>query len=116
MCDGVGNCRIKQDRAYRRMHEAAAAGFACVVALAIAELSKTGAIAACTRQLPRIRMCGGDAKSRIKHDRGYAACTSCLLCRGLFSFGTMVLVHDNDARVQQRCSVGRMMCAQLPLD
>jgi hypothetical protein len=57
--------------------------------MAIAELSTTGAI---------------------------AACMSCLLCRGLFSFGTMMFVHDNDARVQQRCSVGRMMRAQLPLD
>jgi hypothetical protein len=41
---------------------------------------------------------------------------SCLLCRGLFSCGTMVFVHDNDAWLQQRCSVGRMMCVQLPLD
>ena len=40
----------------------------------------------------------------------------CLLCRGLFLRGTMVFVHDNDAWLQQRCSVGRMMCVQLPLD
>ena len=41
---------------------------------------------------------------------------SCLLCRGLFSCGPAVRVHDNDAWVQRCCSVGRMMCAQLPLD
>ena len=67
----------------------AAAGFAGVTALAIAELSTTEA---------------------------FAACTSCLLCRGLFSCGAAVFVHDDDAWVQQRCSVGRMMYAQLPLD
>ena len=68
---------------------AAAAGFAGVAALAIAGLSTTGAI---------------------------AACTSCLLCRGLFSCGYAVFVHDDDAWVQRRCSAGRMMCAQLLLD
>ena len=68
---------------------AAAAGFAVMAALAIAESSTTGA---------------------------FAACMSCLLCRGLFSCGPAVRVHDNDAWVQRRCSVGRMMCAQLPLD
>ena len=68
---------------------AAAARFAGVAALAIAELSTAEAI---------------------------AACMSCLLCRGLFSCGPTVFVHDNDAWVQRRCSVGRVMCAQLPLD
>ena len=67
----------------------AATGFAGVAALAIAELSTTEA---------------------------FAACMSCLLCRGLFSRGPAVFVHDNDAWLQQRCSVGRMMCVQLPLD
>ena len=67
----------------------AAAGFAGVTALAIAELSTTEAI---------------------------AARTSCLLCRGLFSCGAAAFVHDDDAWVQRRCSAGRMMCAQLPLD
>ena len=69
---------------------AAAVGFAGVTALAIAaELSTTGAI---------------------------AARASCLLCRGLFSRGPAVFVHDNDAWVQRRCSAGRMMFVQLPLD
>jgi hypothetical protein len=27
-----------------------------------------------------------------------------------------VFVHDDDAWVQRRCSAGRTMCAQLPLD
>ena len=67
----------------------AAIRFAGVAALAIAELSATEA---------------------------FAACMSCLLCRGLFSCGPVVFVHDNDAWVQRRCSAGRMMCAQLPLD
>ena len=67
----------------------AATGFADVTALAIAELSTTEA---------------------------FAARVSCLLYRGLFSCGPTVFVRDNDAWVQQRCSVGRMMCAQLPLD
>jgi hypothetical protein len=60
-----------------------------VAALAIAELSTTEAI---------------------------TACTSCLLCHGLFSCGPAVFVHDNDAWVQRHCSAGLMMCAQLPLD
>jgi hypothetical protein len=68
---------------------AAAAGFAGVAALAIAELSATEA---------------------------FAACMSCLLCCGLFPYGPAVFEHDDDARVQLRCSAGRMMCAQLPLD
>ena len=67
----------------------AAAVFAGVTALVIAELSTTGA---------------------------FSACASCLLCRGLFSCGTSMRVHDYDAWMQQRCSVGRMMCAQLPPD
>ena len=67
----------------------AAIGFAGVTALAIAELSTTEA---------------------------FAACMSCLLCRGLFSCCPAVFVRDRDAWVQRRFSVGRMMCAQLPLD
>ena len=67
----------------------AAAGFAGVTALGIAELSATEA---------------------------FAACMSCLLCRGLFPCGPAVFEHDDDAWVQQLCSAGRMMCAQLPLD
>jgi hypothetical protein len=67
----------------------AAAGFAGVAALAIAELSTTEA---------------------------FAACTSCLLCRCLLSCGPSVCVFDNDVRLQRRCSLGRMMCVQVPLD
>jgi len=67
----------------------AATGFAGVTALAIAELSTTEA---------------------------FAARMSCLLCRGLFSCCPAVFVCDRDAWVQRRFSVGRMMCAQLPLD
>ena len=67
----------------------AAAGFAGVTAMAIAELSTTEAI---------------------------AARATCLLCRGLYSCDPAVFVHDRNAWVQRRCSVGRMMCAQLPLD
>jgi hypothetical protein len=124
MCDGAGNCRIKHDRGFCRARElfalprlvfvrhfgactrlrcvsavallggaydvrTAAAGFAGVTALAIAELSATEA---------------------------FAARASCLLCRGLFSCGPAVFDRGYDAWVQRRCSAGRMMCAQLPLD
>ena len=65
---------------------AAGAGFAGVTALAIAELFTTEAI---------------------------AACTSCLLCRGLFLYVASVLVRDCNARVLQRCSAGLALCAQL---
>ena len=68
---------------------AAAARFAGVAAQAIAELSTTEA---------------------------FAARTSCLLCRGLFSCGRAVFIHDTDAWVQRHCLAGRMLRAQLPLD
>ena len=67
----------------------AAAGFAGVAALAIAELSTTEA---------------------------FAVCMSCLLCRGLLSCAATVLERDQDAWVQRHCSVGRAMRAQLLLD
>jgi hypothetical protein len=62
---------------------------AATAALAIAELSTTGA---------------------------FAACMSCLLCRGLLSCGPAVFARDNDACVQRRCPAGYGLCAQLPLD
>ena len=64
----------------------AAAGFAGVTALAIAELSTTGT---------------------------FAACMSCLLCRGLFSCGRTMLERVGDAWMQQSCSVRHMLCAQV---
>ena len=64
----------------------AASGFAGVAALAIAELSTTGALAA-----------------RVIR----------LLCRGLLSCGPTVHVRDRDAWVQRRCSAGCVLCAQL---
>ena len=45
-----------------------------------------------------------------------AARASCLLCRGLFSGGPAVFIHDDDAWVQRHCSAGRAMRALLPLD
>jgi hypothetical protein len=36
-----------------------------------------------------------------------------LVCRGLFYYAATVLAHDCDAWVQQRCSAGRVLCAQL---
>ena len=56
------------------------------------------------------------AIAKLSTTEAFAVCMSCLLCRGLYLCGTTVFVHDNDAWLQQRCSVGRMMCAQLPLD
>jgi len=46
----------------------------------------------------------------------FAACMSRLLCRGLFSCGPAVFVHDNDAWALRRCPAGCMLRAQLPLD
>ena len=59
------------------------------MALAIAELSATEALAARAIRLLR---------------------------RVLFSWEAAVPMRDCDARVQRRCSVGRMMHTQLPLD
>jgi len=70
----------------------AAAGFAGMprmTVLAIAEISTTEAI---------------------------AARASCLLCRGLFSCGPAMFVHDHDAWLQRRCPAGCALCALLLLD
>jgi hypothetical protein len=56
------------------------------------------------------------AIAELSATEAFAACMSCLLCRGLFSCVPAVLIHDDDAQVQRRCSVGRMMHTQLPLD
>ena len=56
------------------------------------------------------------AIAELSTTEAFAARASCLLCCGLFSCGPAVFVHDYDAWVQRRCSMGRMMCAQLPLD
>ena len=56
------------------------------------------------------------AIAELSTTEAFAACMSCLLCRGLFSFDPTVHVRDRVVWVQQRCSVGRMVCAQLPLD
>jgi hypothetical protein len=56
------------------------------------------------------------ATAELSTTEAFAACTSCLHSRGLFSCGAVVFVHDDDAWVPRRCSAGRMMCAQLPLD
>jgi hypothetical protein len=50
------------------------------------------------------------AIAELSTTEAFAACMSCLLCRGLLSRGPAVFVHDNDAWVQRRCSAGRMMC------
>jgi hypothetical protein len=102
LCRGLFSCGpavfVHDDDAWAKWHCSvgrmmyvctASAGFAGVTALAIAELSTTEA---------------------------FVARASCLLCRGLFSCGPAVFVHDDDAWAKWHCSVGRMMCAQLPLD
>ena len=68
---------------------AACTGFAAVTALAIAELSTTGAFAARVIRLLR---------------------------RGLLLRGATVPARDGDAWVQRRCLAGRVLRAQLPLD
>jgi hypothetical protein len=56
------------------------------------------------------------AIAELSTTEAFAACMSCLLCRGLLSCGSPVRVYDSDARLQRRCSLGRMMCVQVPLD
>jgi hypothetical protein len=56
------------------------------------------------------------AIAKLSTTEAFVACMSCLLCRRLFSCGPAVFEHDDDAWVQRRCSVGRMMHTQLPLD
>ena len=56
------------------------------------------------------------AIAELSTTEAFAACTSCLLCRGLFSCGPLVFEHDSDAWVQQRCPAGCMLRAQLLLD
>ena len=56
------------------------------------------------------------AIAELSTTEAFATCMSCLLCRGLLSCVAAVFIHDDDAWVQRRCSVGRMMHTQLPLD
>jgi len=69
----------------------------------------------CT-QLPLDSQVWRLAIAELSATEAFAACMSCLLCRGLFLCVATVSERDQDAWVQRRCSVGRMMCAQLPLD
>jgi hypothetical protein len=61
-------------------------------------------------------MCDGARNCRIKHDRGFCR------ARELFVLPRLVFVRPYGVCTrlrcveQQRCSVGRMMYAQLPLD
>jgi hypothetical protein len=54
-------------------------------------------------------------RAELSTAEAIAAFTSCLARRGLFSYAAAVRVSDRDAWVQQRCSAGRMLCAQLQL-
>jgi len=83
----AGNLRMRVERML--CDTAARSDGRLSAALAIAELSTTEAI---------------------------AACASCLLCRGLFSWEVVVPMRDRDAWAQRRCSAGRVLCAQLPPD
>jgi hypothetical protein len=69
----------------------------------------------CT-QLPLDSQVWRLAIAELSATEAFAACMSCLLCHGLFSCGPAVFMRDRDAWVQRRCSAGRMMCVQLPLD
>ena len=77
-------CSVRRRLCAQLRHQGVA-----VTALAIAEFSTTGALAA-----------------RVIR----------LLSYGLLSCGPTVHVRDRDAWVQQRCSAGRVLCAQLPAD
>ena len=56
------------------------------------------------------------AIAELSTTEAFAACMSCLLCRGLFSCAATVLERDQDAWVQRRCPARCMLFAQLPLD
>ena len=70
----------------------------------------------CAQPLLDSQMWPSLAIAELSTTEAFAACMSCLLCRGLFSCAATVLERDRDAWVQRRCSAGRIMCAQLPLD
>ena len=121
---GAGNCRVEHNRGLCRTHElcalprpvcvrsyGACARFRCANAAWLC----SGARVLCTAATG-IADVTALAIAELSTTEGIAACMSCLLCRGLFSCGPVGRVHDNDAWVQQRCSVVRVMCAQLPLD
>ena len=77
-------CSVRRRLCAQLRHQGVA-----VTALAIAEFSTTGALAANVTRLLR---------------------------RGLLSCCRTVPMRDRDARVQRRCSAGRVLCAQLPPD
>ena len=123
-CGGAGNCRIKHDRGFCRVHELLAlprlvfrwpdgvyALSRCVGATALL----SGARAVCTAATGFAGMTAL-AIAESSTTEAFAARTSCLLCRSLFSCGPVVFAHDNDAWVQRRCPAGCMLCAQLPPD
>jgi hypothetical protein len=62
------------------------------------------------------QVCRALAIAELSTTEAFAARASCSLCCGLLSSDPAVRERDRDAWVQQCCSVGRMMCAQLPLD
>ena len=70
----------------------------------------------CCAQMPPDSQCDGDANAELSTTAAFAASTGCLLLRAVHKAASAVFVRDRDARVQQRCSLGRVLCAQLPPD
>ena len=89
----------------------------CVRAIALRECSNAARRGACSVRAAATRFAavGAMSSAELSPTEAIAARMSCLLCRGLFSCDPTVFVRERDTWVQQRCSVGRMMCVQLPL-
>ncbi len=58
----------------------------------------------------------GVEMGEVRTNEGIKEGTRCMEGSGMFSGGKGGCVNDNDVWVQRHCSVGRLMCAQLPLD
>ena len=69
----------------------------------------------CAQMLPDSQ-CDGNANAELSTTEAFAASPGCLLLRAVHKAASAVFVRDRDARVQQRCSLGRVLCAQLPPD
>ena len=71
----------------------------CVCAIVVCGCSNAARLGAwCVRSCRWIRRCGFNVGGGESTTTGTtAACTSCLLCRGLLSCGPVVLVHNRDA-------------------
>jgi hypothetical protein len=112
-CDGAGNCRIKRTEA---IASAQAVCFAATCFRAVPRCLNTIMTCGCSVAAKRaacfvhscrwIRRYDGAGNCRISTAEASAACISCLLCHGLFSWDHSARVRGRDVWVQQRCLDG----------